>query len=348
MNEIIGCHAVRYRRLCYLVMTLMLLSGVSVTYQAEARSGSLKLPLYEVGSSVHVPFPAPPESLGIFTEDGSRSVAYQYTDHQVSIGYTATIMLDRVRNVDPLSSEEWISRTIDGILEVINGHVLKDASITVDGLPARYFFASMGIVEHQAISRTLVIYDHGRIHTWAMQDVPSITGDFGERVFLENIQRIRVDSSASSSLKYPPRGSSHDVYRLGAVFLPFPGVPRPVEVNMPPAATEALGYQASPGAPLYMGIVLTGLPRVADPAYTFLRGSRFEKELLDVGDVSVAGIEAKYHVIRELGAETRHTYTVAWSHGDGLYVWSIHGDHSPRDRSVRDKFFESLQYIEVR
>ncbi|WP_203225279.1 hypothetical protein, partial [Ectothiorhodospira haloalkaliphila] len=65
-------------------------------------------------------------------------------------------------------------------------------------------------------------------------------------------------------------------------------------------------------------------------------------------DVSVAGIEAKYHVIRELGAETRHTYTVAWSHGDGLYVWSIHGDHSPRDRSVRDKFFESLQYIEVR
>ena len=97
-----------------------------------------------------------------------------------------------------------------------------------------------------------------------------------------------------------------------------------------------------------MGLALTGLPRVADPAYTFLRGARFEKELIENGDVTIAGMEAKYQIIRDIGSETRHTYAVAWSYGDALYVWNIHRDHSPKDRSVRDEFFQSLKRIEIR
>lgn len=348
MNDMIELQVERRRRGRFFMIALMLLTGISPAYHALAGSGSLALPLHELESSVQLPFPVRPELLEIFTEDGSRSAAYQYTDRTASFGYTATIMLDRIRTADSRGPDEWIDRTIHGILEAINGRVLAEESLAVDGRPGRYVFASMGIVDHQAISRTLIIYDNDRIHTWAMQDAPSITGELGSEVFLENIQNIRIGSAAESSLKHSPREGSHDVYRLGSALLPFPGDPSTFDVDMPHVETEALSFQVSQRAPLYMGLVLTGLPRVADPAYTFLRGSRFEKELLEVGDVTVAGIEAKVHIIREIGSETTHTYTVAWSYVDRLYVWSVHGDHPPGDQSVRKKFLESLHHIEVR
>ena len=313
--------------------------------KAHAAPSSLQLPIHALDGGVHLPFPTRPSLLGIVLDGESRSAAYQYTDERASFGYTATIMLDPIPSAGSLSPAEWMTISVKGILEGINGRLILEKDVIIDGRQGRYIVASMGVVDHQANSRTLIIYDDGKIHTWAMQDVPAITGDLGTRIFAENIQRIRIDSVDVESSIVP---GAEGLYLLRRVLLPFPGQPEPVEVDMPPADVEALAYQPSRGGAMYVGLALTGLPRVADPAYTFLRGARFERELLESGNVNVGGEDAQYQIIKVPGSALRHTYAAAWSYADTLYVWNLHGDHGPGDTRLREEFFQSLEHIKNR
>ena len=333
---------------------VLLVPGGSATADPTAA-----LPLYELAGEVSFPFPAEPNRLADAFEHGSRLAIYQYTDERLSMGYTATVMLAPSPELMDGDPDGWLAEYLAGNMAAMDGRPLDQGELTIQGRPARYVTATMGVVDHIAKSHTVAIFDEGRIHTWAMQEVPDISGDVGTQIFLANRGRLRLssgdgsngssrDSPSTSSSEAQPDGVGPWRVSYGNVDLPFPGQPEIETFPLPIGQATAAQYVEPKSGRLYMGIRYEGLPSVHDPAETLLRGARQGQPARAEGVIDLGATEGRYVFFPNQAPSPGGTYTLAFELNGDVYQWSLMGRMQESHPELRAEFFEMAKQIRIR
>ncbi|WP_155988207.1 MULTISPECIES: hypothetical protein [unclassified Thioalkalivibrio] len=333
---------------------LLMVPGVSATADPTPT-----LPLYELAGEVSLPFPAEPNRLADVFEHGSRLAVYQYTDERFSIGYTATVMLSPNPELMDGDPDEWLSDYLAGSLEAMDGRPLDQGALSIQGRPARYVTATMGVVGHVASSHTVAVFDQGRIHTWALQEFPSISGRVGQEIFAANRDRLRLSAAPAfqgrSGVFFPPPFSSlrlpsdEEQYEsLGSVRFPFPGKPEIETLPLAVGQATAAQYVEPNSGRLYIGVRYEGLPSVHDPAETLLRGARQGQPARSEGVIDLADTEARYVFFPNQAPSQGGTYTLAFKLNGDVYQWSLMGRMQERHPELQAEFFEMAKQIRIR
>ena len=180
------------------VLILMFLPHISV---AQGISSGV-LPVYLLKEGVSMPFPREPTFLGSMPEDRATQHIYQFADENTGLGVTATIMSGGFS----AQSERWHQQNAQEVIRdflrstvwAMEGKIVSQRSTTIGGAPARIAVIQMDQFEMRARSHTVVIYDKGRLHSWAVQDVPQITGAAAERLFFVNVEKISLSNNAAT------------------------------------------------------------------------------------------------------------------------------------------------------
>lgn len=317
------------------------------------------LPLHNVAGDIALPFPAEPTRLQDMFEDGSRLAIYNYVDESSSTSYTATVMQDRSPEMLQGDADALIKEYLAGVLVAMDGRAQREGNLTIDGRPARYVVASMGVVDHVARSYSVAIYDDGKIHTWAIQDVPTLTGEAGATAFAENVERIRLgEPSAGSSRSTTGGDASHKALesaaerphleKVGRVEFPFPERPTGDTMSLHGGKAFIASYREPASGRVYLGAHFTGLPTVHDPVKTLLRGARGGQPVSDEGVITIDGFDGRYMFFPNEAPSTGGTYTVAFEVAGDLYQWSFMGDMKNNHSFLRSHFFEMAETIRVR
>ncbi|MGM0553274.1 MAG: hypothetical protein ACQETK_05655 [Pseudomonadota bacterium] len=333
---------------------VLLVPGGSATADPTAA-----LPLYELAGEVSFPFPAEPHRLADAFEHGSWLAIYQYRDERLSMGYTATVMLAPNPELMDGDPDGWLADYLAGNMAAMDGRPLDQGEITIQGRPARYATATMGVVDHIATSRTVAVFDQGRIHTWAVQDIPSISGDVGQEIFAANRDRLGLSveieaqgrseplsPSPFSSLPPPREGIQYE--SLGHVEFPFPGEPAIEAVPTPVGQMTAAMYVDTDNGQVYMGALYQDLPSVHDPVATLLRGARFGQPIQAQGVIELGDVEGQYVFFPNQAPSPGGTYTLAFELNGDVYQWSLMGRMQERHSELRAEFFEMAKQIRIR
>ena len=317
------------------------------------------LPLQELAGGVSFPFPAEPNRLADVVEHGSRLAIYQYADERLSMAYTATVMLAPNPEFLEGDPDGWLSDYLAGSLEAMDGRPLDQGTLSIQGRPVRYVTATMGVVGHIATSRTVAVFDQGRIHTWAVQDIPSISGDLGQEIFAANRDRLGlpVESEAqgrseplspSPFSSLPPPREDIQYESLGRVEFPFPGEPAIEAVPTPVGQMTAAMYVGTDNGQVYMGALYQDLPSVHDPVATLLRGARFGQPIQAQGVIELGDVEGQYVFFPNQSPSQGGTYTLAFELNGDVYQWSLMGRMQERHPELRAEFFEMAKKIRIR
>lgn len=317
------------------------------------------LPLHELAGGVSFPFPAEPNRLTDVVEHGSRLAIYQYADERLSMAYTATVMLAPNPEFLEGDPDGWLSDYLAGSLEAMDGRPLDQGTLSIQGRPARYVTATMGVVDHIATSHTVAVFDQGRIHTWALQEFPSISGRVGQEIFAANRDRLRLSADPAfqgrSGVFFPPPFSSLRLPRdelqyepLGSVRFPFPGKPEIETLPLAVGQATAAQYVEPKSGRLYMGVRYEGLPSVHDPAETLLRGARQGQPARSEGVIDLGDTEARYVFFPNQSPSRGGTYTLAFELNGDVYQWSLMGHTQERHPELRAEFFEMAKKIRIR
>ncbi len=333
---------------------LLMVPWVSAT--ADPSPG---LPLYELAGEVSFPFPTEPNRLADVSEHGSRLAVYQYKDERFSIGYTATVMLSPNPEWMDGDPDEWLSDYLYESLKAMDGRLLDQGTLSIQGRPARYFTATMGVVDHVASSHTVAVFDQGRIHTWALQEVPSISGRTGQEIFAANRDQLRLPAEPAfqgrSGSFFPPPFSSlqlptdEEHYEsLGSVRFPFPGKPEIEALTLAEGQATAAQYVEPKSGRVYMGIRYEGLPSVHDPVETLLRGAQQGQPTRSEGVIDLGDTVARYVVFPNQSPSRGGTYTLAFKLNGDVYQWSLMGRMQERHPELRAEFFEMAKQIRIR
>lgn len=142
-----------------------------------------------------MPFPGQPSYAGSFDQDvlGSvRTHLYSLPDTENMMGFSATVM-EGPNISTPADVQSLLASYLDSARESMGGgDVVHESPGSIDGKPARTMVFQMDQFAAVARSHTVAVYDSGRFHSWAVQDIPELTGDSAARLFAEGLSLIRI------------------------------------------------------------------------------------------------------------------------------------------------------------
>lgn len=330
----------------------LLATVTSTTGMADQGS---EFPLWHLEGGVEMPFPGKPTRLAHPLGGGSEEAFYRFVDAESSISFTATTMTTPNESLFAGTSAMHLNAYLSGTLETVDGRVLEEGELRIDGRPALYVVASMGVVEHLAHSHTLAIFDDGKIHSWAVQDVPAVTGGAGAEIFFEHLDRIRLSANPGSGSDTTgqlrgPDGGEQDNLRLttlGQVRFPFPGSPEIEPMQIPVGQATLAQYVEPESGRVLMGGYYRDLPPVHDPRATLLRGARQGQAPIDEGFIEIDGVEGRYEFFPNNPPSRGGTYAVVFEAHGSLYQWLLIGDMERNHSELRTLFFDMVERIQV-
>lgn len=154
-----------------------------------------QLRVFTLAAGVRMPFPGQPSYAGSFDQDALvsvRSHLYSLPDTENMLGFSATVMEGPNIRTDA-DIQSMLANYLASARESMGGgDVVHESPGSIDGKPARTMVVHMDQFAAVARSHTVAIYDSGRFHSWAVQDIPELTGDRATRLFTEGLSLIRV------------------------------------------------------------------------------------------------------------------------------------------------------------
>ena len=318
-----------------LLLSFVALSAVGHTGQVAA------FQIHSLEDGVNMPFPQPPTLLGSMEQDGVTQHLYQGYDEDYGVGITATVMRDVMAQDG--EAQDVLKGFLSGTVQSMGGRVEAESAISVSGLPGRVVVIHMDQYQELVRSHTVAIYDEGRVHTWAIQDIPQLTGRVAERMFEENISKISVVNDPWSVVSVYRIFNLYDVEGLR---MPFPGAPEKSELPYGDGKLTMWSYMDRESGILFYAGIAEELPSASDPAAAFLRGAARGHEVIASNEIQVAGMPGRYHIIegKESGG-VRHTYTVAFEFNGKIVSWSAHVDPESSGENASDVFFRQVKRI---
>lgn len=327
-----------------LVLALpILLVFVSLGSAAQAgQAGDFQL--YALEEGVNMPFPQRPSRLGSTEQEGVTQHLYQFADEESGIGVTATVMRDVMTSSSDVQAvlRGYLSDTV----EVMGGHIVSEGAVSIADLPARKVVIHMDQYHTRVRSHTVAVFDEGRMHTWAIQDIPQLTGNMAERMFESNIRQITVAREAPTDQE---NQSAFQLYEIEGLYLPFPDTPTRSQTPYGAGTLTMWSYMDRESNILFYAGVAEGLPAVSDPPASFLRGAARGNRVIASEPMQVAGKLGRYHIIEgEASGQLRRTYMVAFESDGKIFSWAAHEDPAITGGSAREIFFQEVQRIDSR
>lgn len=293
------------------------------------------LPLHALHGGIQMPFPEFPQSLGVLEEDGMPYAAYRHLTATSALGFSATVSLHLIPETRTTEPEAALRDHLFKVLIALDGRLQKNINTMVDGRPAQYIVATLGIFDHKVRSHTLAIYDEGVIYSWAVQDAPELSGDLGPRVFSENYPRIKIGTDARERVS----SIQPSVYQLGDVLFLF--LTPPVAETMPsqPGTAEMLYDQDAGQGLVWIAMLLRGKPTVDDATATSLRGGPGGRMPIEEGEVLSGDIIGRYPILADLSNASFPTHAAVSMARDLVYSWSLMGEEYDNSETLRKRFF---------
>ncbi len=149
---------------------------------------SKKLNLFVLNEEIIMPFPKEPDSIEPIVLDGIIYYAYIFSDQELGMAYSATIIKDS--NQDNLSAKRQVSIFLDGHAFHQKAKILKKEELSIDGRVAGYITTHRERRSLIVRSNVIAIYDEGNFYTWEVQGAPRLVDDLVDQIFFENIKNI--------------------------------------------------------------------------------------------------------------------------------------------------------------
>ena len=308
-------------------------------YQRVTTSAQAQLPLFPLGGDIMMPFPRQPELITSLNQGEAQVFHYSWGQEGQPLAYSAMTM------AGPAFSE---GVDIDRLLQALGENMLegmraagavvsvtRNDPIKVAAMQGRVVVADLTTRDGAFRSHTINLYHDRRVFQWAIQDSPAVSGSLAADIFFRELDQIRMAGGGT-----PERPQAIEaglsVERLdGRISAPMSSNPeRSVqsqpfgEVTMWVGEPNEHGFNAT-------FFRMSGLPRVADPPATILRGMTGEGVEILNGTMTLFGRTARWSLYEvQAGRGMVRFFSVAFVHGEDVYVWSVSTDERRLFREI--------------
>lgn len=322
------------------ILNFFLFVAALLAISQSTVAGQSKLPLFALEGDIMMPFPRAPELVGRIPQDESETLYYSWGEEGYPLAYSA--VATRGAGFGGSADTDHILKamtrnTIEGMrLQGAEIEVTREEAVFISSMPGRVFVATIETDLGSFRSHTLTIAKGTAVFQWAIQDSPAVSGNLAEEIFFREIHRIHpITKQEPASAR--PTGLQVVSIEPG-IEIPLTGTPdKSIESTPFGEVTLWLSPPSQYGfSPSFSKI--SGLPNVADPPATILRGMAGEGVELSSGSKQLLGRTARYSVYEiQLGTSMIRFFSIAFAEDADVYVWSVSTD--------RTRYFQELEAI---